>query len=148
MKSVRTGAVAGPDPWGGETLEWATTSPPPPYNFLEIPTVRSAEPVWDQPELRDTGHAVHGRQPVLVGHETLGTSVMDADAESVIPMPHGSYVPVATACGLAGIFAGLLTGIVAVTAIAVGIAVTATLFWFRVREEEEPGPSVVVGVAP
>ncbi len=148
MKSLRTGAEAGPDPWGGETLEWATTSPPPPYNFLEIPTVRSVEPVWDQPELRDMGHAVHGRQPILVGHETLGTSVVDADEESVILMPHGSYVPVATAFGLAWTFGGLLTGVVAVTVIGVAIALLGVLFWFRVREEEEPGPPVVAGVAP
>src|SRR5207247_11191651 len=85
LKSVRTGAVAGPGPWGGETLEWATSSPPPLYNFLEIPTVRSAEPLWDQPELRGIDQRVHLPDEVLLGHETLGTSVMDADAEAILP---------------------------------------------------------------
>jgi cytochrome c oxidase subunit 1/cytochrome c oxidase subunit I+III len=146
LKSVRTGAVAGPDPWGGETLEWATASPPPPYNFLEIPTVRSVEPLWDQPELRGIDQQVHEPRRVLLGHETLGTSVMDADAEAVLPMPHGSYVPVATALGLAGIFAGLLTGVIAVTVLGVGTAVLGVLFWFRVREEAAE-PHVVVGVS-
>jgi len=35
--SRRFGGLAGPDPWGGDTLEWATSSPPPPYDFVEIP---------------------------------------------------------------------------------------------------------------
>jgi cytochrome c oxidase subunit 1/cytochrome c oxidase subunit I+III len=144
LMSLRTGALAGPDPWGGETLEWATSSPPPPYNFLEIPTVRSAEPLWDQPELRGLDQRLLDPERSLIGHETLGTSVLDADEESVLPMPHGSYVPVATALGMAGIFAGLLTGVVAVTVLGVGIAVAAVLFWFRTREDE-PGGRLVTG---
>jgi cytochrome c oxidase subunit 1 len=38
---------AGDDPWDAWTLEWSTTSPPPPYNFEAIPTVRSRRPLWD-----------------------------------------------------------------------------------------------------
>ncbi len=41
------GAVAGNDPWDAWTLEWATSSPPPVYNFATIPTVRSRRPLWD-----------------------------------------------------------------------------------------------------
>jgi len=45
----RRGRVAGPNPWGGHTLEWATTSPPPPHNFdAPLPPIRSNRPVWDQ----------------------------------------------------------------------------------------------------
>jgi heme/copper-type cytochrome/quinol oxidase subunit 1 len=35
------------DPWGGNTLEWATSSPPPPHNFDALPEIRSARPVYD-----------------------------------------------------------------------------------------------------
>ena len=35
------------DPWDGRTLEWATASPPPAYNFAVLPYVESAEPYWD-----------------------------------------------------------------------------------------------------
>ena len=35
--SLRSGKIAGDDPWEGNTLEWATTSPPPPYNFDRLP---------------------------------------------------------------------------------------------------------------
>ena len=46
-RSVTRGAVAGPDPWKGNTLEWYTASPPPENNFDIIPRVRSVEPMKD-----------------------------------------------------------------------------------------------------
>ncbi len=45
--SLRSGKVAGDDPWEGNTLEWATTSPPPPYNFDHLPEIRSERPLFD-----------------------------------------------------------------------------------------------------
>jgi cytochrome c oxidase subunit 1 len=49
---------AGPDPWGGQTLEWATSSPPPRYNFDALPPIRSYAPLLDlTPEERARLHA-------------------------------------------------------------------------------------------
>jgi len=47
VRSLKKGAVAGPDPWKGNTLEWFTQSPPPENNFDAIPRVRSVEPMKD-----------------------------------------------------------------------------------------------------
>src|SRR3954469_12386143 len=46
--SRRRGAPAGDNPWGADSLEWATTSPPQHYNFDAIPVVASRHPLWDQ----------------------------------------------------------------------------------------------------
>jgi cytochrome c oxidase subunit I len=47
VRSHFYGELAGNDPWDAWTLEWATTSPPPSYNFAEEPMVRSRRPLWD-----------------------------------------------------------------------------------------------------
>ncbi len=47
LRSTKRGAVAGPDPWKANTLEWFTTSPPPVNNFDAVPRVRSVEPMKD-----------------------------------------------------------------------------------------------------
>jgi len=45
--SPKKGAPAGDDPWGGYSLEWATSSPPPHHNFDALPRIRSERPVFD-----------------------------------------------------------------------------------------------------
>jgi heme/copper-type cytochrome/quinol oxidase subunit 1 len=53
--SLRNGKIAGDDPWEANTLEWATSSPPPPYNFDHLPEIRSERPLFDLRHGR-TGH--------------------------------------------------------------------------------------------
>ena len=55
MASLRSGAVAGNNPWNAWTLEWSTSSPPPEHNFDALPPVHNRRPLWDvaHPEAPD-----------------------------------------------------------------------------------------------
>ena len=62
--SWRRGEPAGDNPWDAWTLEWATTSPPPPHNFDQLPPIHSARPLWDvaHPEAAGEQTPHHGRE--------------------------------------------------------------------------------------
>ncbi len=53
--SLRSGEIAGDNPWEAWTLEWATSSPPSVENFISVPPVRGRRPLWDlaHPERAD-----------------------------------------------------------------------------------------------
>src|SRR5215510_1326437 len=67
--SLRNGKAAGDDPWEANTLEWATSSPPPPYNFDRLPEIRSERPLFD---------ARHG----TVGHGARAPKQIEAGGEA------------------------------------------------------------------
>ncbi|HEX2063712.1 MAG TPA: cbb3-type cytochrome c oxidase subunit I, partial [Acidimicrobiales bacterium] len=133
------GTPAGDDPWNGETLEWYTTSPPPHYNFVTIPTVRAREPMWDQPELAEGAQSpADGGRPLTEGHVTLSTSMLDARPQAVVHMPHDSAWPCLLAVALLVLFYALLleAWVVAVVAFLASSAALMGWFWPRGQTQE------------
>lgn len=108
-KSYRRGALAGDNPWDAPTLEWATTSPPPPYNFVVIPTVASRHPLWEDRLQQHEGEGSHVDAGLVLDHdrEAIGTSSLDATPDIILRMPHDSYAPVILALAATAFFAGL-----------------------------------------
>ncbi len=106
--SVRRGEPAGNDPWGSESLEWAIESPPPAYNFASIPVVSSRHPLWDNPRLPEEIAAGRAGPLMADGHQTIGTSMLDAEEEEVLHMPGESPWPLVTAFGMLILFFGML----------------------------------------
>lgn len=107
--SRRHGAVAGPNPWDGPTLEWTTPSPPPPYNFATMPAVASRHPLWEDRLEEGMGKSSLQRGMVLAnGKEMLAVTPLDGLPDAILKMPEDSYSPlVATILMTAG-FTGLL----------------------------------------
>jgi cytochrome c oxidase subunit 1 len=130
-RTLKSGAPAGDDPWGAHTLEWATSSPPPAYDFLHIPVVQGLYALWERTPDR----------PVVVGmgttrQEVLLTSVMDAEPESRHEHPGPTIAPLLAAIAVGVVF---IPGIFTPWAFPVGAALLypALLLWMK-RGKKEP----------
>jgi cytochrome c oxidase subunit 1 len=107
--SRRRRVMAGPDPWDGRSLEWSIPSPPPEYNFAEIPTVHTVDDFWHRKYTEDeTGHLVR-----RASAEEAGTRAQVETAEHDghgIHMPSPSYFPLVASLGLPIIGYGMVYG--------------------------------------
>ena len=137
MVSLYRGAIAGPNPWGAASLEWATSSPPPVYNFEHVPVVESNTPLWD----------LDGELPVVTGlrvdqKEMLLTTVVAATPDLREPVPEPSLWPFISAVAVGIVF---IASIFSPWAIAVGIipCAIALTAWFWPKElKRHPEPVI------
>jgi cytochrome c oxidase subunit I len=142
LRSLRIGAVAGSNPWDAPTLEWAVSSPPPPYNFAVIPTLATRHPLWED-RLSSEGAVSSIDRGMLLdeGKETIATSALDGVPDMVLEMPEDSFAPVLLTLGLAVLFIGLLLKAWLAVAIGGAVAAVALVSWFWPRSdlrEREP----------
>jgi cytochrome c oxidase subunit 1/cytochrome c oxidase subunit I+III len=134
--SMRRGVPALSDPWGGNTLEWSTSSPPPHFNFPVIPIVRSADPNWDLDDRREDALRLERGELLLAdGHQTLATTVLEGEAEEELHMPSESIWPFALALSLTVVFFGLLLHLYGVAILGCILVAGAIAGWHRPQPE-------------
>lgn len=98
LRSRKKGELAGDDPWDGRTLEWSIPSPPPEYNFAEIPTVHGRDSFWEEKEERRR-----------INSDTEGTGLGESvENHGSIHMPSPSYWPFLVSLGIALAAYGLI----------------------------------------
>ena len=144
VKSLKSGAPAGANPWDAPTLEWSVPSPPPPYNFAVIPTVASRHPLWEGrlEESRVRSSIEHGML-LDEGKETIGTTALDAQPDMILEMPEDSLAPLFLAIGTSLIFVGLLLKLWSLAGAGAVVAIVALVVWLwprRELREREPEP--------
>jgi cytochrome c oxidase subunit I+III len=132
LGSAARGQVAGADPWLGETLEWATASPPPAYNFAHIPVVSSRSPMWSEgPDLPGASGLRSDIREVLV------TTVLDAEPDSRHDDPEPTIAPFLVSLAVGVMF---ITAIFTPWGIPIGTAllfITLTVWFYPRRRQTE-----------
>ncbi|HEX3429484.1 MAG TPA: cytochrome c oxidase subunit I [Rhizomicrobium sp.] len=92
VRSLRRGETAPDNPWNAGTLEWATSSPPPPQNFSRIPVVTDVEPLWDNPQSLPTVDGLRADR-----RELIVSTLVDAEPSVRESSPLPSIWPFAAA---------------------------------------------------
>jgi len=139
LVSLRSGELAGNNPWNSDGLEWESSSPPPPYGSLHIPVVVSRNPLWDDFEEDEDP----GNERVLDGGRlTPITTWLDAEPLSIATIPEDSIVPLWVSLAVFGFLQAMVVQLIWVAA---GMLVAIVIFgfwwmWPRTRKEIVPQP--------
>jgi len=118
LVSARRGKIAGGNPWEASSLEWATASPPPVYNFLRTPVVTGREPLWEGDDL-----------PVMSGlgdtrRETLCVTIVEAEPDVRQKSAPPTIWPLLAALATTALFIGSIFHEWAVVWGAIPVAIT------------------------
>jgi cytochrome c oxidase subunit 1 len=132
VRSYLHGERATGNPWGAKTLEWATTSPPPSYNFRRLPVIQSDDGTVDRAEFGVVSGMRVDRRELLI------TSVVDALPEARESSPGPSIWPLLSAIATSAVLIWSIFSPWAVVwgSIPVAIGLTAW-FWPKGAKEEE-----------
>jgi len=129
VRSARSGAPAGADPWDAATLEWTTSSPPPEYNFAITPVVNSARPFWLHKYGPTRAISTHTREE--------GTPPQPDSPVERIDLPSPSWWPLVASAGLFILMGGALVGL-GVVLLGAAILVVGVFAW-TLQPLERPG---------
>ncbi len=135
LRSAWRGQPAGPDPWGGGTLEWLADSPPRMGNFAAMPVVHGRDPLWQGVPAGQPDH-VSGLAADM--REMLTTTVADAQPDSRMNYPQSTPWPFLAAVATAVLFIGSIFTPWAVVWGSIPVAITLIAwFWPKPREVHE-----------
>ena len=101
--SLRRKEVAADNPWDAPSLEWATISPPRPYNFAHTPVVNSREPLWENREALPVMEGLSAEK-----REVLVTTAVEAEPDNIQKSVRHSPWPILAALAVTIVLIGTI----------------------------------------
>jgi cytochrome c oxidase subunit I+III len=142
-RSLRVGAIAGDNPWGAPSLEWATSSPPPVYNFLELPVVEGRHALWDRTQPTPVVRGVRSDK-----REVLVTDVMDAEPVHLDTFPEPSIWPFLASVTTSAMLIALIFTPWGLPYGALPVAITLTGWFWPTKPAAEHGTELMAPADP
>ncbi|RYH00762.1 cytochrome c oxidase subunit I [Salipiger sp. IMCC34102] len=131
------------NPWKAGSLEWASMSPPPPYNFASLPQVDTRDPLHGDPDLPNRlarGEGYLG-DPATDRRETLTVSIGAARPDFMVIYPGNTRLPIVMAAVTGLFFLSILLKLYWVTPLALaGVAALAVVWVWRLGTQMDQGP--------
>ena len=132
--TYRRGEQAGPNPWGADTLEWATSSPPPQYGFRTLPIVHSRHPLWDQEGLDKGDERVVKLVRALAQwprdyRSQLITTTIDARPQEIFQIAGPSIWPLMLSIGITVISIAFIFDFLIIAGLGVLLSVASLIAW-------------------
>jgi cytochrome c oxidase subunit I+III len=113
IRSLKSGAPAGDNPWRGETLEWSVSSPPPVFSFRAPPFVAGRSPLWKENPPAPSTETARAITAIDAGpaawRATLSTDPLTAAPQAIQFLPGPTMVPLWASLGLLVAMLGVLT---------------------------------------
>ncbi|HSU19577.1 MAG TPA: cbb3-type cytochrome c oxidase subunit I, partial [Acidobacteriaceae bacterium] len=132
--SLRTGALAGHNPWNSDGLEWEMSSPPPVYGSAHIPLVVSRHPLWDDFEEDEDPEC---ERVLDRGRLTPTTTWLDAEPTGIATIPEDSLAPLLMSIVLFVFFIAMMLQMVWTALALLALTFLVGCFWMWPRTEEE-----------
>ena len=147
------GRLSPRDPWGGDTLEWATESPSSSSNWPTIPIVADRHPLWETGQNASDSHRqmqeTFDHKPTEVRVSPL-TTVLSAAPEGAMRLASPTFWPVIPAAGLVLIALGLLLEVYWISFVGIAVVIAGLVGWSRRIEmdNDEEHTASVGGIYP
>ena len=144
---ARFGRRGARNPWNAPTLDWATPTPPPSYNFASLPSVADRAPLAATPDLgvklaAGNGYLGFVRDGRL---ETLGVDMVSGRINQVIRLPSPTLLPLVSALATGSFFVALLFKLYTLAPIAFVAAIATLLLWTRTTGARADSGPVAIG---
>jgi cytochrome c oxidase subunit 1/cytochrome c oxidase subunit I+III len=135
VRSLRAGALAGPNPWNADTLEWDMPSPPPSYGAATVPTIDTLHPLWDA---HDESADPSGERALDVARLAMATTWRDARPAGLSTMPEDTAAPLLLSLAITVVVSALLLKAVWVAGIGVVLTLAMAGYWLWPEPRKVP----------